>query len=317
MLIEQKASKLPVERFIADMETVCGCFDVRTTSGKKTVWGGITSDVYAEIEMAFVATNLQQVTRTRRNIRQDFGENYFLIMQQEGRALMAQNDVAAMLLPGDFILIDSSKPSEFTFFGDKGKQISLHLPRVEIQERFGFDIKGGSSLSSNDPTAKAIRAVLAKALMPDTTSGQNGYLKEALFGLLGVFLSSQNENGHNNRAYELINEGALLGKALDYIEARFRDPEFSINEIAAKLGVSARQLQRTFANLGVTPTKFLLAKRLEYARVALKNRQSGERGRLISSIAYSSGFADLSYFNRRFREAFGCAPGAYENIQIN
>lgn len=317
MLVEHKISKLPVERFIADLETVCGYFDVRATSGKKTVWGGITLNERAGMEMAFIATNLQQVTRTRRNIRQDYGENYFLVMQQEGRALMAQNDTAAMLLPGDFILIDSSKPSEFTFFGDRGKQISLHLPRVEIQDRFGFDVQGGISLSCNDPTAKAIRAVLEKALMPDTTSGQNGHLKDALYGLLGVFLQGQNEYGHNNRAYDLINEGALLGKALEYIEARFRDPEFATNEIAIRLGVSARQLQRAFANLGVTPTKFLLAKRLEYARVALKNRQSGQQDQLISSIAYSSGFADLSYFNRRFREAFGCAPGAYENIQIN
>ncbi len=309
--MQQTTSNLPVEKFEADLQAVCGCFNVRPTSGEKMAWGGVALDNRAAIEMALVATDLQQVIRTSKNIRQDFGENYFLIIQQEGRALMAQNEAKAMLLPGDMILIDSTRPSEFTFFGDRSRQLSLHLPRVEVHERFGLDIRGGASLSRDDPTARAIHAVMVKALRSDPGSGQNGYLKDALFGLLGVFLFGENDTGNDASACHLGYKGALLGRALEYVESRFRDPEFSVNDIAGALGVTTRQVQRAFENLGVTPTKFLMAKRLEFARSQLEKRNSGARDELISNIAYGAGFSDLSYFNRRFRDVFGCSPGEY------
>ena len=61
------------------------------------------SGMRAGIEIAMVATDMQQILRTGRNIRDDQGENYFLILQYSGRALMAQNERAAMLLPGDLV----------------------------------------------------------------------------------------------------------------------------------------------------------------------------------------------------------------------
>ena len=312
MLIEQATSQLPVERFEADLHSVCGQFDIRPTAGSKMAWGGVAASEYAELELALVATNLQQIIRTSKNVRQDYGENYFLIMQQEGRALMAQNEAKALLMPGDMIFIDSTKPSEFTFFGDHSRQISLHLPRTEVYERLGVNVQGGYSLSNDDPTAKAIHAVIGKAIRSQPLAAQNSYLKDALYGLLGMFLSAENASGGTEKANDWSQQDALLGKALSYIEVRFRDPEFSVNDIANSLGVPIRQIQRAFENLGVTPTKFLLAKRLEFARTALELREAGVRGELISGIAYSAGFSDLSYFNRRFRETYGCSPGEYE-----
>jgi AraC-like DNA-binding protein len=38
--------------------------------------------------------------------------------------------------------------------------------------------------------------------------------------------------------------------------------------------------------------------------------------RTIGDIAYSWGFSDLSHFSRRFKGAFGCAPGDYRKQQI-
>ncbi len=311
MLLQNKSNTLPVELFEADLQSVCGLFDIRPKAEQETIWGKIKAAVNADIEMAMVATNLQQIIRTSQHIRRDQGENYFLIMQQDGRALMAQNETATMLMPGDIILIDSAKPSEFTFFGDCSTQVSLHLPRTEVEERFGTEIQGGLSMSHDDPTAKAIQAVITKAVHSEQASPQSSYLRDALFGLLGAFLFDQKQGLTDHRA-DFINDGApLLMRSLDIVEASFRDSEFAVKNIADILCVHPRQVQRAFENLGVTPTKFLLAKRLEFARSRLEARLLGQHNELISDIAYEAGFSDLSYFNRRFRQVFGCAPGEY------
>lgn len=78
--------------------------------------------------------------------------------------------------------------------------------------------------------------------------------------------------------------------------------------MADDLCLSLRQIQRGFAALGTTPTKYLLQKRLEHARRALDDRQVGRRSDLTSSIAYEAGFSDLSYFHRCYRRAFGASP---------
>jgi len=78
--------------------------------------------------------------------------------------------------------------------------------------------------------------------------------------------------------------------------------------VAQDLLMQPHQVQRAFKTLGTTATKYLLAKRLEFARAALVENAAKERSELISTVAFQSGFSDISYFNRRFREVFGITP---------
>ncbi|MFC3228660.1 helix-turn-helix domain-containing protein [Marinibaculum pumilum] len=313
MLKHAVSNSLPLARFEADLQSVCGSFDIRPHPEKKDAWGGVATGVRAGVEIAMVATDMQQILRTSRNIRDDHGENYFLILQYSGRALMAQNDQASMLLPGDLVLIDSTRPSEFTFFGDRCAQVSLHLSRTAVHEHFGTALVGGMSLSGSDPTARAIHSVVHKVLRSEGSSVQTGFLRDALFGLIGAFVFAREEgempgHGDGQEAME-----PLLARALECIETHFRDGDFSAALLPKILDVHPRRVQRAFEALGTTPTRYLTAKRLEFARALLVRRSAGGAAELISSIAYGAGFSDLSYFNRRFREVFGCAPGEYRD----
>ena len=72
-------------------------------------------------------------------------------------------------------------------------------------------------------------------------------------------------------------------------------------------------MQRLFAWSGATFTAFVLEQRL-----SLAYRLLGDPGcfhRKVSDIAYSSGFGDLSYFNREFRRRFGNAPNAIRDAR--
>lgn len=68
----------------------------------------------------------------------------------------------------------------------------------------------------------------------------------------------------------------------------------------------------------MTPTDYLLQKRLEAACQLLRERRPGRTDMLVSTIAYHCGFNDISYFNRIFRKIFGCPPGQYgEEVRFN
>jgi AraC-like DNA-binding protein len=302
---------MPVEKFQEDLRHICGVFSAEPVKGQDRIHGGVSMESRAGMEMAHVAKNLQRIRRSGLDCRRDDAEHYFLIIQEEGSALMAQSDTAQMLNPGDMMLIDSAKPSEFTFFGHYGRQLSVHLPRTEMDKRFGYEIRTGMYLPRTDHTALALIAVLAKTFSPEITPDQDNYLREAMYGLLGVMLHERQNRSGFSRMDSEIGGAQLLQRALAHIDSRYGNCELSIQQIANDLHVSMRQLQRAFALLGSTPTDYLLQKRLETACQLLIERRLGRTDMLVSTIAYQCGFNDISYFNRIFRRVFGCPPGQY------
>jgi len=59
-----------------------------------------------------------------------------------------------------------------------------------------------------------------------------------------------------------------------------------------------------------------LKKRMEKACQLLELRTRQNSPVLVSSIAFTCGFNDVSYFNRQFRRMFGCASGQFTGSLI-
>lgn len=75
-------------------------------------------------------------------------------------------------------------------------------------------------------------------------------------------------------------------------------------EIGAKVGVSARQLERLFGkHLGTTPKKYMLGLRLERARALLVQTEMS-----VVEIALACGFENAGHFARVYRSAYGVSP---------
>jgi AraC-like DNA-binding protein len=64
-------------------------------------------------------------------------------------------------------------------------------------------------------------------------------------------------------------------------------------------------VQRIFAESGSTFTQYVTEQRLAAAYKALRHISNDLP---ISTIAYDCGFANVSHFNRLFRQRFGCTP---------
>ena len=111
--------------------------------------------------------------------------------------------------------------------------------------------------------------------------------------------TSQTKRGYSAARFDLIKSDVLKN---------LRRPDLTIDLIARAHGLSPRQAQRFFAHSGMTFTEFVLEQRLSLAHRLLCDARF--RHRKVSDIAYSSGFGDLSYFNREFRRRFGDTPTA-------
>ena len=122
--------------------------------------------------------------------------------------------------------------------------------------------------------------------------------------LLGTGGEPAIERGYSGARLELIKADVL--KKVDRTD-------LNIEGIARAHNLSPRQVQRLFAQTGATFTEFILEQRLSLAHRLLT--LPGAPLRKVSDIAYSSGFGDLSYFNREFRRRFGDSPHAVREAE--
>lgn len=110
---------------------------------------------------------------------------------------------------------------------------------------------------------------------------------------------------------EVVEQPSLDDKFLAKLEALvaefYTDPALDIDQLADKLAMSDRQLQRKLkVLLGTNPNNFIRQFRLKKARELLKG------GSQIGIVAFDVGFSSQTYFGRCFKEAFGCTPKQYQ-----
>lgn len=97
-----------------------------------------------------------------------------------------------------------------------------------------------------------------------------------------------------------------LHDVLAAIKSGFHDPEFSSQSVARRLGLSRRYVNDLLAESGSGFAERVLEMRLDKARVMLTD---ATHDRLkVSEIAWTCGFNEVPYFNRRFRRRFGMTP---------
>ena len=92
------------------------------------------------------------------------------------------------------------------------------------------------------------------------------------------------------------------------IESHISEP-LSVPEVARRLGLSQRQLERVFKQaLGCSVVQFGLLLRLQHARVLLTSTDLSVR-----DISAASGFNSLSHFAYAFRKCFAKRPSEYRH----
>lgn len=106
------------------------------------------------------------------------------------------------------------------------------------------------------------------------------------------------------RRLSIPNDFSLAQEAVNIIAGE--NGQIAVNEVASKLDISKRQLERTFLrNVGISPKKFGRIVRLN---TSIKHF---ERATSLTTLTYEAGYFDPSHLIRDFREFTGLSPKAF------
>ncbi len=106
--------------------------------------------------------------------------------------------------------------------------------------------------------------------------------------------------------HEQREQNRLVQDVLLYFNSNFASP-IRISELASRLHVSQQYLARLFkAEIGISPLQYLNRLRIEKAKELMRTDTSN-----ISEAALASGFENLYYFSRLFKQLEGMPPSAY------
>lgn len=294
-----------VEVFEATSRRICGNFHVESKFPKLPFVGHMEAIERGSLSLHLIRIGPCVVERNRKALKQSPLENVFLIYQEAGMARIQNGLLETSLRTGDFVLVDATKTSIFDFDVCHSEQISVPLLRPDAIEFFGTAASAGMVFHREAPTTFAVR----RALYDLVYSAGNGDPYETF--MQTVLTAVRERMGCEDLGFSVV-EGV---DAVNRIVSRhFRDPDFDAPELAERLGVAPRALQRLFQMLGETPRQHILNVRLDAARQALLKPPSPGERLTISSIAFDSGFNDLSYFYRTFAHAFGTGPGEFRRL---
>jgi AraC-like DNA-binding protein len=98
---------------------------------------------------------------------------------------------------------------------------------------------------------------------------------------------------------------------LRYIASAYTDPTLDLETVAEGTGANRYKINEVLkSELGMTFTGYLNKLRLTEASRLLTEKSSAA----VSEIAYSVGYANVPYFNKLFKEEFGCTPKAFRML---
>jgi len=230
--------------------------------------------------------------------------NIVLHFQVRGRTSHTQMAVETRLSPGDYVLSSCRKP--YCIRTGAHELLVAEFPRQPLMERVGsLDDRLGRLGHGAAPGAHLLRNyLLSLSALSQFSVGGSDWEEGAcrsFYDLLALALQGGAEIGQRSPA------SARRERTLSLIEARLGDSDLSTAAIAAEMGISVRSLQMMFAEMGTTPSAYLLERRLRRSADCLISDAS----RTITDIAFDHGFGDSGYFSRCFHKRFGMPPSAW------
>jgi AraC-like DNA-binding protein len=176
-----------------------------------------------------------------------------------GRTVFAQSDREAALSPGDFTLLDLSRPCRLVDRGDEHGMVAVKSPHAALP--LGHDELSrltAMPMSGRDGLGTAISS-LARHMaryLADHDETQSTRLATALMDLLIVTLAERLDRSAT--LAPATRRRAMLASVQAFIDQRLADPGLSPSAIAARWGLTdPAHFSRAFrAAYGLPPTEY-------------------------------------------------------------
>jgi AraC-like DNA-binding protein len=248
--------------------------------------------------------------RTPAHVRQLDPELYKVDIQAGGRGLIEQGGRMAKLEPGDFTLVDLSRPCHWV--AASAAQITavvfpkalLPLSPDEAARLTGIRIAG-------DRGPGALISSLGRQLPRRLDDGAGGVrMGAAVLDLLTAALATS--LGRERALSPETRQRALLLRVRGFVEANLGDPELTPSALATAHHISIRYLHKLFEAEETTAADWIRRRRLERCRRDLLD--PGQHETPVAAIGARWGLPNAPHFSRLFRAAYGVPPAHYRRV---
>jgi AraC-like DNA-binding protein len=245
--------------------------------------------------------------RTREIVAAD-GEGFYIVVNTEGPLRIRIGETDIVLDEGDACFLSCTQEVNIA----RPAAGRLTCARVDAQRLKAVvpdaDQLSGQVVRRGNEALRLFTTYLRDMddNQPLTSAAVRDLVVAHIFSLLALVLNSTRDAAIASNA---ASPGTMRLHAIkQFVAGNLDDQELSIARVAQANRLSARQVQRLFEAEETTFSEFLLLMRLQSVHAVLTDPREAHRS--ISDIALDSGFGDVSYFNRAFRNHYGASPTA-------
>ena len=164
-------------------------------------------------------------------------------------------------------------------------------------------------LFKNKEYNKSIRAILAKIHLE-----QDYHRMTSFFDILSLLVKNTDYQCIASSGYidSIVLPKGRLKKIYEYTSHNFKNPAFSLDEIAECINMNKSAFCRYFKNKNnKTFSQFLNEIRISHAcKLLIENDNIN-----ITDVAFNCGYNNMSNFNRQFKVIMGLSPSQYIKIR--
>lgn len=250
-----------------------------------------------------VFSRAQLVQRRSEEIRRNPVEFCFANFQLEGSCVVRQDGQETLMSPGDFSVVDSTRPYSIDF-RDDWRVLSFRIPREQLVSRLAVPYKATAHRVDGSTGMGLVASRFARSLeQVDTSVGdatQDG-LSAALNSIIAMALGATLEAQERDR---LPVRDAFRLAVETYIRDHLEEPSLGPDMLALRFKVSRRTLYGLFEEEPLSVSGLIRELRLQRsARDLLNASHPG-----VLAVALRWGFSDASHFSRLFKQRFGACP---------
>nr|WP_158272560.1 helix-turn-helix domain-containing protein [Luteibacter sp. OK325] len=229
----------------------------------------------------------------------------------EGGATVEQHGRQGEIAPGDFCLIDLSRPFRLQM-GAAAVQ-TLYMPLAALREVMPrIDQLSAIGLHGHLSAVGYLRVLFQElfAHAGELTEAVADRVADAIPHMLAAaFESTASLEPSPSQLRQQYRQ-----QVRRFVRDHLADSSLCIEMIGAGVGLSPSYLFELFADEPLTLMRWVRAERLARCRRELAD--PALRHRSIAQVAQAWGFGDMTNFSRSFRELFGISPRGYRQASL-
>lgn len=289
------------EQFDYYREVICRAFVplLPIAEGKPDRFeSAVDTRTMGDLNRARVSAPMQKTHHGPAEVAATGDEFYFVNLQLQGRCRAQQGATDSVIEPGQFTVLDTSRPFYLEFDRD-WQMLSFRLPRAYLDtQMLGRDVPLGTQVRSSGAAAAVPALMNALWSVDEATPNEvaGSMLASFAAAVAGALLGSA-------EVAQVPRDAHLRALVQQHLLAHLADPGLSVMSVSRDFGISPRTLHSLFEREDHTFAATLRGLRMTRAEQLLRTTSLS-----VTAVGEQVGYPDPSSFGRAFRGANGESP---------